>query len=147
MQTVKRTSLFAVSSIVAFFAFLAAGVVSSNGQTALAQSPALIAHSIVDRHESGNKKLRLTVEVSLVDGRIPFERELRALTEHLFGLEEPFKRKFVTYYLPGMVHGEGAFATGQYFIEEVNGQDKPKLEVFLRPYMLSDYPEYAKFAQ
>ena len=113
----------------------------------MAETPELIAYQVVDRRESGLKKLSLTVEVPLVDGRIPFERELRALSDYLFGLEESYDRKFATYYLPGMKHSGGAFATGQYYLDQANGQGQPKLDVFIRPYNLSKYPEYAKFAQ
>ena len=113
----------------------------------MAETPTLIAYKVVDRRESGSDKLSLTVEIPLVDGRIPFERELRNLSNHLFDSETRYARKYVAYYLPGMTRGKGAFATGQYNAEERYKQDQPKVKVFIRPYMLSKYPEYAKFAQ
>ena len=146
MRTVQRT-LLVVSGLAAALAVLpAADLFNSHGKTAMAETPELMAYDIIDRREAGTKKVTLTVEIQLVDGRIPFEREVRALTEHIFSLEKNFKRKFVTYYLPRMNHSEGAYATGQYFVEEINGKEQPRLEVFLRPYNLSQYPEYAKFA-
>ncbi|MGI9487538.1 MAG: hypothetical protein ACR2RF_17000 [Geminicoccaceae bacterium] len=147
MQIVKRALFFVGGLVAALVTFLVVDVSSQNGKAAMAETSKLIAYQVVDRRESGPTKLSLTVEVPLVDGRIPFERELRALSDYLFSLEKPYDRKFVTYYLPGMKHSEGAFATGQSYRDQANGQEQPKLDVFLRPYMLSKYPEYAKFAQ
>lgn len=137
MKIVKRTSIIVAVSMMAFAVFLVGDMSSPDGSTAIAQTSEVIAHTVVNRRESGSNKLSLIVEVPLVDGRLPYESELRALSDHLVGAETNYERKFVTFYLPGMKHGEGAFATGHH---------NPDLQVYLRPYTLSDYPEYAKFA-
>lgn len=147
MQIAIRTLFLAGGLVAILVTSLAVDVARLHGNAAMAETPELIAHQVINKRESGSKKLSMIVEVPLVDGRIPFERELRALSDYLFDLEKPYERMFITYYLPGMKHSEGAFAMGQYFLEQANGQKKPKLNVFIRPYNLSNYPEYAKFAQ
>ncbi len=137
MKTVKRTLIFVGVLIAAFVTFLVIEVSSHNGKATMAETPKLISYKVVNRRESGSTKLSLIVEVPLVDGRPPYERELRDLSNHLVGSEKRYHRKFVTFYLPGMKHGEGAFATGHH---------NPDLQVYLRPYTLAQYPEYAKFA-
>lgn len=98
----------------------------------------LISHSIVDREELGSKKLSLTVEVPLIGDRLPTEAELGDLSKHLVGLEQSHDRTFVTFYLPDMEHGAGAFATAHH---------NPKLEIKILHYMLGQYRKYARFAQ
>lgn len=141
MKIVKVTSIVVAGSIATFASFLAVDMSSQNGKVARAETPAaateVIAHEVLNRRESGSTKLSLIVEVQLVDERLPYESELRELSEHLVASETAYERKSLTFYLPGMKHGEGAFATAHH---------DPELQVFLRPYTLSDYPEYAKFA-
>ncbi len=145
MKIVRRTLIVAGSVVAAFGGLLVADMASHGGKAVMAETAGPIAHEVVNRRESGSKKVSLTVEVSLVDGRPPYESELRDLSNHLFASETGFPRKHVTYYLPGMTHGEGAFATGQHQ-PEPSRPGNPVLKIFLRPYTLLKYPEYERFA-
>ena len=145
MKIVRRTLIVAGGLIAAFGGVLVVEMASHGGKAVMAETSQPIAHEVVNRRESGSKKVSLIVEVPLVDGRPPYESELRDLSNHLFASEASFPRKHVTYYLPGMTHGEGAFATGQYQ-PEPSRPDNPVLKVFLRPYTLLKYPEYERFA-
>ena len=145
MKFVRRTLIVAGGMVVAFGTLSVTDLASDNNKVVMAQTSQPIAHEVVNRRESGAKKVSLIVEVPLVDGRPPYESELRDLSNHLFAPETSFPRKYVTYYLPGMTHGEGAFATGQ-FQPEPSRPDNPVLKIFLRPYTLLKYPEYERFA-
>lgn len=145
MKIVRRTLIVAGGVVAAFGMLLVTDLASNHGKAVMAQTSQPIAHEVVNRRESGSKKLSLIVEVPLVDGRPPYESELKDLSNHLFASEARFPRKHVTYYLPGMTHGEGAFATGQHQ-PEPSRPDNPVLKIFLRPYTLLKYPEYERFA-
>jgi hypothetical protein len=137
MKIVRRSLVVVGCSMAAFAMLIGIEVVTGSGKVVMAEKQALIAHKVLDRRESGSTKLVLNVEVQLVDGRPPYEGELRALSEHLVGSETAYEKKFVTFYLPGMKKGKGAYATGHH---------NPDLQVYLRPYTLLKYPEYEKFA-
>lgn len=140
MKIVTRALIVVGGLIAAFTTLLVVDMTSRNGKAAMAETPKLISYKVIDRRESGSAKLSLTVEVPLVDERLPYESELQFIANHLVGSEKRYVRKFVTFYLPGMKHGKGAFATGQ------QNQDYPELRIFIRPDRLAQYPEYAKFA-
>ena len=96
----------------------------------------LIAHKVLQRSELGRVKLSLDVEVSLIDGRLPTEAELATISNVLVSQERTHERSFVTFYLPGMKIGHGAFATAHH---------NPDMEVNILMFMLNNYPEYEKF--
>ena len=137
---IVRKPLIAVGLIAALATLVVADLSSPKGGAAMAQDQALLPYKIVERRESGSSKISLIVEISLVGDRLPYERELRDLTSHLLSPEKNFARQFVRYYLPGMKQDEGAFAMGQY------NPDPPGYKVFIRPYKLAPYPDYARFA-
>lgn len=137
MKFVKKTLNVAIGSVIAFVMLFGAAMAISDGKAVIAETQELISHKVIDRRESGSTKLVLNVEVQLVDGRPPYEGELRVLSEYLVGSETGYEKKFVTFYLPGMKKGKGAYATGHH---------NPDLQVYLRPYTLLKYPEYEKFA-
>ncbi|MCP8687732.1 hypothetical protein [Marinobacterium sedimentorum] len=93
----------------------------------------LIPYQVLERSELGSIKLSLTVEVPLVDGRLPNEQEIGAISEHLVDEEPIHQRSFVVFYLPGMTPGAGAFATAHH---------NPDMEVQILDYMLMQYPQY-----
>jgi hypothetical protein len=136
MKIVRRT-MIVVGCTLAACVTLPGADMTTGGNAAMAETKEIIPHRVLDRRESGATKLVLNVEVQLVDGRPPYEGELRALSDHLVGSETGYEKKFVTFYLPGMKKGKGAYATGHH---------NPDLQVYLRPYTLLKYPEYEKFA-
>lgn len=140
MKIVTRTLIVASGFIAAFATSLVVDMTSPNGKAAMAETAKLISYKVIDRRESSSAKLTLTVEVPLVEGRLPYESELLYIANHLVGADTRYKRKFVSFYLPGMEQGKGAFATGQ------QNQDYPELRIFIRPDRLAQYPEYANFA-
>lgn len=102
---------------------------------ALYGSNELIAHKIVKREEFGRIKLSIDVQVELVNGRLPNEHELGAISMHLVKKEKKHDRSFICFYLPGTKVGAGAYATAHH---------NPKMEVNIMKFMLYQYPQYKK---
>ena len=96
----------------------------------------LIPYIVLDKSELRNIKLSIDVEVLLVGGRLPNETELGALSKHLVSQVDPHERSFITFYLPEMKVGEGAFATAHH---------NPDMEVNIRIFTLIQYPKYKMF--
>ena len=101
-------------------------------------SDILIPYKIIEKTELSTMKLSIDVEVPLVNGRLPNEKELGALSKHLVNKESKHDRSFVTYYLPNMKVGAGAYATAHHNF---------KMEVNIMKFMLFDYPEYKRFME
>ncbi|REG86732.1 hypothetical protein DFP81_101297 [Marinomonas pollencensis] len=74
----------------------------------------------------------------MIDGRLPNERELAELSKFLVSKERKHDRSFITFYLPGMEVGAGAYATAHH---------NPKLKVNIMKFMLMQYPGYTKFVR
>lgn len=89
----------------------------------------LIPYTVIERSERASVKVTYDVRVDLVDGRLPNESELAAVSRHLHAQERPHERTFVSFYLPGMQPGAGAFATAHH---------DPVLKVQVLDYMLPD---------
>lgn len=140
MKIFTKTLIVVSGLITAFATLLIVDMASPNGKAAMAETAKLISYKVIDRRESGKSKLTLSVEVPLVEGRLPYESELLYIANHLVGADTRYERKFVSFYLPGMEQRKGAFATGQ------QNQDYPDLRIFIRPDRLAQYPEYANFA-
>jgi hypothetical protein len=102
-----------------------------------AHSKDLIPYKILKRQELSTIKLSLDVEVPLVQGRLPNENEIAALSNYLVSKERKHQRSFVMIYLPDMEVGAGAFATASH---------NPNLKVNIMKFMLFRYPQYKKFA-
>lgn len=96
----------------------------------------LIVHKILKREELKNIKLSIDVQVELVNGRLPNEKELGDLSRQLVKNEKKHDRSFISFYLPGMKVGAGAYATAHH---------NPKMEVNIMNFMLYQYPQYKKF--
>lgn len=80
----------------------------------------LIAYRVLQTDESSSgERLSFDVEVPLVDGRLPTQAELSAVSRHL----KPADRNlvFVLFYLPGMTLDAGAFATAHHRPEGYEG--------------------------
>ena len=72
----------------------------------------LIHYDVFDQGAARPGKAWFDVAVGVVDGRLPSESELRAVSEHLTApVRSQVDRVFVTFWLPGMEWGAGAFAT------------------------------------
>ena len=90
------------------------------------QKPALIPYTVINREESGSMKLSIDLRVDLVDGRLPNKEELAAISSKL---KRQHDRTFISFYLPGMEVGAGAFATAHH---------NPSLEVKIQPFLLPE---------
>jgi hypothetical protein len=56
-------------------------------------------------------KLSLEIEVSLVNGRLPSKQELQAISNKVLKTQPNANMKWVTFLLPKMKSGHGAYAT------------------------------------
>lgn len=99
---------------------------------------ALIPHKILEKSELGSIKLSIDIEVPLIKDRLPNEKELGVLSKHIVSKENKHERSFITFYLPRMKVGAGAFATAHH---------NPEMKVNIMKFMLLQYPEYEKYAQ
>jgi hypothetical protein len=99
---------------------------------AIAADPT-IPYEVIKRDELGSIKLSLDVQVPLVDGRLPSTDELGAVSEHLVETSARHDRTFVSFYLPDMKVGAGAFATAHH---------NPDMQVQIQDFMLMQYPQY-----
>ena len=70
----------------------------------------LIDYEVIGIDGMSPVKLSLDVRVDLVDGRLPTKVELGEVLKYLLKKNKLFKKIFVTFYLPGMKTGTGAFA-------------------------------------
>ena len=93
------------------------------------ESGKLIDYTVINRNELGNIKLSYDLRVDLVNGRLPTADELEAVSRYLHRKEKRHDRTFVTFYLPGMEVGAGAFATAHH---------DPNLEVSILEFMIPD---------
>lgn len=71
----------------------------------------IISHQILNKSESGSKKLLLNVQVDLIDGRLPNETELEELSNYLVRKEKKRDSISIYFYLPGTKLGSEAFAS------------------------------------
>ena len=99
---------------------------------------ALIPYKILEKSELVSIKLSIDIEVSLIKDRLPNENELGALSKCLVSKEDKHERSFITFYLPRMKVGAGAYATAHH---------NPEMKVNILKFMLLQYPEYEKYAQ
>jgi len=74
----------------------------------------MIPYTVIERAELGEIKVSYDLRVDLVDGRLPTNDELEAISRHLYEHERTHERTFVLFYLPGMQPGAGAFATAHH---------------------------------
>lgn len=74
----------------------------------------LIAHTVLQSSEFGAYKASFDVRVDLVDGRLPTEAELVAISNRLKESAGTRERTFVAFFLPGMILDTGAFATAHH---------------------------------
>lgn len=56
-------------------------------------------------------KLSIDIEISLVNGRLPTRPELQAVSNEVLKKQPNAKMKWVTFLLPKMLSGAGAYAT------------------------------------
>lgn len=56
-------------------------------------------------------KLNLDIEVGLVGGKLPSPHHLRSITNDYLRTHRSAKRRWVFFFLPGMISGYGSFAT------------------------------------
>ena len=96
----------------------------------------LIPYEVHDRSTLGTQKFSIDLFVDLVDERLPNVGELEAISNSIVQKTGKFERYFVTFYLPGMEVGSGAFATAHH---------NPDLEVKILEFILMVYPQYQKF--
>ncbi len=92
-----------------------------------------IPYEVIQKAELSSIKLSIDVEVPLVDGRLPSADELGAISEHLVENSNKHDRTFVSFYLPGMKVGAGAYATAHH---------NPDMSVNIQDFMLMQYPQY-----
>lgn len=71
-------------------------------------------YKIVGVEKSGNQKFSAEVIVDIVDGHVPRENELAAVSNEIANANKGFQRWFISFYLPGMEVGEGVYATGHH---------------------------------
>ena len=74
----------------------------------------LIPYTIIKSSEFLSYKSSFDVRVDLVDGRLPTEAELVAISHHLKDSVGPHDRTFVAFYLPDMIVDSGAYATAHH---------------------------------
>lgn len=89
----------------------------------------LIDYTVINRGELGNIKLSYDLRVDLVNGRLPTADELEAVSRYLHQKEKGHDKTYITFYLPGMEVGAGAFATAHH---------NPNLEVSILEFMIPD---------
>jgi len=107
------------------------GLLMASTQAIAADST--IPYEVIKRDELGSIKLSIDVQVPLVDGRLPNTDELGAVSEHLVATSGEYDRTFVSFYLPDMKVGAGAFATAHH---------NPDMQVQIQDFMLMQYPQY-----
>jgi hypothetical protein len=74
----------------------------------------LIDYVAINRAEFGRDKVSYDIRVDLVNGRLPTTSEIEAIFRFLHQREKKHHCTFISFYLPGMVLGTGAFATAHY---------------------------------
>lgn len=115
---------------------------STTTTPAVAPAPAgknIIPYEVISRDEAGPIKLAFDIGIDLINGRLPNEEELGDISMSLYETEQRKRkhdRTFITFYLPGMKPGSGAFATAHH---------DPNMDVRILPYMLMQYPQYHRF--
>jgi hypothetical protein len=97
-----------------------------------------IPYEVIDKSELGTIKMSFDVQIPLVDNRLPNSEEIGAISKYLVNTSSWHERTFVSFYLPGMKVGSGAFATAHH---------NPDMEVNIMPIILMQYPEYSKFVE
>ncbi len=97
----------------------------------------LIPFKIWNREEVGSAKVSFDVAVPIIDDRLPTKQELGSISKYLVSNESKHDQSFVSFYLPEMQVGAGAFATAHH---------NPNMEVVVNTIMLYAYREYRKFA-
>lgn len=99
----------------------------------------LIPYKIIDKITLSNIKLSFDIEVPLMNGRLPNEKELSSISSHLVKSESTkYEKSFIAFYLPGMEINAGAYATAHH---------NPNIKVNIMPFMLMRYPEYQKLLE
>ncbi len=92
------------------------------------QTNPLIPYRILNHNEVKPYKVSYDVQVDLVDGKLPTEEQLAAISNNLVSFS-PHERKFVGFYLPDMEIDAGYFATAHHL---------PKLEVKINSWSVPD---------
>jgi hypothetical protein len=77
-------------------------------------SQSLIPYEILSRDENQHFKVSYEIQVDLVAGRLPTAEELGRISQSLYAQERQHDRTFVTFLLPDMVSGAGAFASAHH---------------------------------
>ena len=125
-----------------FIFVIALGIISiffdGEGNNGSSKQTELILYEIVNKSEMATIKLSIDVQVPLINGRLPNQKELGALSNYLVSKERKHERSFVSFYLPNMRVGEGAYATAHH---------NPDMKVNIMKFMLAQYPEYKNFSQ
>ena len=103
--------------ILALAALIGALFIEPNEEQQIGPSQ-LIEYRIVSREEAGNFRVSFDVLVGFQNHggalREPTKPELAAISRHLVSSEVKHERSFVTFYLPGMKVGAGAWATAHH---------------------------------
>jgi hypothetical protein len=91
----------------------------------------LIDYKIIKRDEMGTAKKSFDLRVDLIDGRLPTKKELGDVSKHLRSINTQYDRVFVSFFLPDMQPGDGAFAIAHH-------QPDKKMKVEVLDYMLPE---------
>jgi hypothetical protein len=97
-----------------------------------------IPYDVINRSEVAGIKLSIDVQVPLVNGQLPTAEQIGEISEYLVSREQPHERSFVTFYLPAMTPGSGAYATAHH---------NPEMQVNIQDFMLMQYPQYAELLE
>ena len=73
-----------------------------------------IPYTVINREEFLDHKVSYDIMVDVVDGRLPTEDALAAISNSLRSKEQKYERMFVCFYLPEMKVDAGAFATAHH---------------------------------
>jgi hypothetical protein len=87
---------------------------SPSPSSAPAKPTPLIPYTVINRQEFQHYKVSIDVRLDLVEGRLPTEQELGAISRRLHSEEKKHDKTFVLFYLPGMKVDAGAFASAHH---------------------------------
>ncbi len=74
----------------------------------------IISHKILNKSASAPDELLLSVEVELIDGRLPNENELEDLSNYLVKKEKKRDNISINFYLPGTKPGSDIYASAKH---------------------------------
>lgn len=78
------------------------------------QASGLVPYEVLARDSFGTAKVSYSILVELVDGRLPRDKELAAISNSLRARERQYDNMFVEFYLPGMPIQGRAFAVAHH---------------------------------